>query len=141
MRIVDDQTHNKQHNMRFGWNIKGIYYLYVYTVWTKNWSSVLLYSSSSRDKLAMANQVLLSDTQLFSYDSRRSSPYLNSRYIDGGIKKLLFKNAALKRYQITTTFFILGFEDAGAAAIHCQNAFDTKHFLLFSFLFILQVIC
>ena len=62
--------------------------------------------------------------------------YLNSRYLDGGIKKLLFKNAALKRYQITTTFFILGFEDAGAAAIHCQNAFDTKHFLLFSFLFV-----
>ena len=61
-----------------------------------------------------------------------------SRYQDRGIQKptTYSKIPHSKDIKLQQLFFILGFEDAGAAAIHCQNAFDTKHFLLFSFLFV-----
>ena len=88
--------------------------------------------------------ILLSDTYVATYlvmtQEEVTIWIVGSWYLDRGIKKpgtySKMPHSKLKRYQITTTFFILGFEDAGAAAIHYQNAFDTKHFLLFSFLFV-----
>ena len=85
--------------MKFNGNIEAIWnivLLFSIEVLEINWQWQIMY-------------ILLSDTQLFRYDSRRSY-YLNSMQQVPRQRHpetyYLFKNTAFKRYQITTTFFL-----------------------------------